>query len=181
MEQLNIATLEEKAEQEKEDEFRIDDDHGANWALKKIREFKSKIAKKEQFAEKEIAEIKSWLEGETNKLESDIERFEGLLTEYAMKMKEKDKDLKTHSLPAGDLKFRKQRSKWDYEDEKLIESAKSAGLDDLIKTEEKIDKRKLKKRVKIAGNKIINKETGEVIEGVEIIERGEKFSVKVND
>ena len=181
MEQFNIAKLEEKAEQEKQDEFVIDDDHKANWAFKKIRQMKKKVAEKEEFAQKEIDEIKKWLEEETGKLEDSIEYFESMLTEYAMKMKEKDKDLKTHKLPAGNLQFRKRRPKWNYDNEALMDYLEESGKEDLIRVKRSPDKRRLKKKVKVAGNKVVDAETGEIIEGIEVQERGESFKVKVND
>ena len=181
MEQFNIAELEEKAEQEKQDEFVIDDDHKANWALKKIRQMKNKIAEKEEFAQKEIDEIKIWLEEETGKLEDSIEYFESMLTEYAMKMKQEDEDLKTHKLPAGDLKFRKQRPKWNYDNKSLMEYLEESGKEDLIRVKRSPDKNKLKKQVEVVGNKVVDAETGEIIEGIEVQERGESFKVKVND
>ena len=181
MEQFNIAELEEKAEQEKQDKFVIDDDHKANWALKKIRQMKNKVAEKEEFAQKEIDEIKKWLEEETSKLEDSIEYFESMLTEYAMKMKEEDEDLKTHKLPAGKLQFRKRRPKWNYDNEKLMKHLEESGRDELIRVKKSPDKRKLKKQVEVAGNKVVDADTGEIIEGIEVQERGESFKVKVND
>ena len=46
MEQIELATLEEltgrNEPKEQDDKFVIDDDHKANWALKKIRQMKKK-------------------------------------------------------------------------------------------------------------------------------------------
>ena len=184
MEQVELATLEEltgRNEPKEQDDFVIDDDHKANWALKKIRQMKNKIAEKEEFAQKEIDEIKKWLEEETSKLEDSIEYFESMLTEYAMKMKEEDEDLKTHKLPAGKLQFRKRRPKWNYDNEKLMEHLEKSGRGELIRVKKLPDKRKLKKQVEVAGNKVVDAETGEIIEGIEVQERGESFKVKVND
>ena len=169
-----------KVDQEQEDNFEVDDDHKANWALKKIRQLNKKKQKNEEFAEKEINEIKKWLDQENSKLEDSIEYFESLLTEYAMKLKEQDEDLKTKNLPAGKIQFRKQQPKWNYDNKELLESVKSAGLNDLVKVKERVDKRKLKNQVEVAGDKVINTKTGEVIDGVEVKERGEKFKIKVN-
>jgi hypothetical protein len=63
----------------------------------------------------------------------------------------------------------------------LLNSLKKADRDDLIKIKESVDKRELKKQVEVAGNQVVNPETGEVIEGVEVQERGEKFSIDVEE
>lgn len=42
-----------------------------------------------------------------------------------------------------------------------------------------MDKRKLKKKVKVVDSLAVVEKTGEVVEGVEIIERPEEFKVKV--
>jgi hypothetical protein len=52
---------------------------------------------------------------------------------------------------------------------------------ELIKVKKSVDKRKLKSEAKIVGGRVIMEKTGEVIEGVEVVERGEKFKVMTND
>jgi len=63
----------------------------------------------------------------------------------------------------------------------LLNSIKKADRDDLIKIKESVNKREFKKQVEVAGNQVVNPETGEVIEGVEVQERGEKFSIDVEE
>jgi hypothetical protein len=173
-----VSTIQKRVEEKQEDRFVINDDAKADWALEKLRDLKGAKKKKEELAEKRKMMIDSWLEEESSKLDNEIEFFEGLLTEYAMKLKEENKDLKTHSLPFGKLKFRKQNPKWNYDEEKLLRFLKITGID-AIKVKEQIDKQALKNIVKVVGNKAIHPETGEIIEGVEIEEREEKFSIDV--
>jgi hypothetical protein len=172
-----MSEIKERIE-ESQERFIITDDAKADWALEKLRELKGLKREKEELAEKRKIMIDSWLEEESSKVDNDIEFFEGLLTEYAMKLKEKNKDLKTHSLPFGKLKFRKQNAKWNYDEEKLLKFLKVVGID-AIKVKEQIDKQALKNMVKVVGNKVIHPETGEIIEGVEIEERDEKFTIDV--
>lgn len=166
---------------EEKKEPKIIDNSKANRALKKLRNLKSKKQEKEEFAEKEKAIIDEWLQSEVKGIDNDIEYFEGILTEYANSLKAKDKDLKTHNLPFGKLKFRKQQPKFKYEDDKLLDSVKAAGLMDLISVKESVNKNDLKKakNLEIVGEKMINKDTGEIIEGVTVKQRAEKFSIEV--
>ena len=180
-------TSEAEQDTDQEERFKIENDGQTDWALEKIIDLKEKQKENEELAEerkapleKKIAKIEAWQDRQNEKLQDNIEYFEGLLTEYGMKLKEDDEDIKTHSLPFGKLKFRKQRPKWKYHDSMLLlNSLKKADRDDLIKIKESVDKRELKKQVEVAGNQVVNPETGEVIEGVEVQERGEKFSIDV--
>ena len=164
-------------EVEKE-KFVIDSDSKADWALQKIKEHKETIQKKEQLAEQRINQIKDWLEDETGTIEKKIEHLEYLLYEYAENIKEDDPDFKTKKLPFGKLQFRKQRPKWQYKDD-LLEYAEES-MPDIVNTKKSVNKRELKKKCEVVDGKVINTETGEVVKGVEVKERGEKFSVKVD-
>ena len=179
---------EEEQDADQEERFKIENDVQADWALEKIIDLKEKQKENEELAEerkapleKKIAKIEAWQDQQNEKLQDNIEYFEGILTEYAMKLKEDDEDLKTHSLPFGKLRFRKQRPKWKYHESMLLNSLKKAGRDDLIKIKESVDKRELKKQVDVAGSQVVDLETGEIIEGVEVQERGEKFSIDVEE
>jgi len=175
-------------DQKKEnDHFLIDNDQKANWALRKIRHLKQKKKENKEFAEteikaiqKEIDEVNEWLESENESLDNDIEYMEGMLRVYAEQLKEDDPKLKTHKLPFGQLQFRKQRDKWKYDNDKLLEFVEK-NLKDTIKIKKKVDKRKLKKKIRVVGSKTVVADTGEVVEGIEVTERGEKFKVKVKE
>jgi len=174
--------------QKKEDDyFVIDNDQKANWALRKIRHLKQKKKENKEFAEteikaiqKEIDEVNEWLESENESLDNDIEYMEGLLRVYAEQLKKDDLELKTHKLPFGQLQFRKQRDKWKYDNDKLLEFAEKS-LQDTIKIKKQVDKRKLKKKIRIVGSKAVVADTGEVVGGIVVTERGEKFKVKVKE
>ena len=193
----HIGLAEDEDEQKQKEEFKIDDDEKANWALRKIRHKKQKIKEKEELAQKEIDkiqkeidEIKDWLNEEKSKLQNDIENFKTMLFEYAASIKEEDPDFKTKKLPFGKLQFRKQRPKWQYNDEKLFDSIKEAGYKgtSIIQTKEKLYKSELKAAIsssecplELTDGKVVDTQTGQVIEGVEVQERGEKFKVKVKE
>jgi hypothetical protein len=181
-----MLSAEKKEIRSEDDGFVVDDDNKATWCLRKIRHFKSKQDKNRELAEKQINEIKKeikevedWLDDENSKLDNSIEFMESKLYSYAKQLREEDPELKTHKLPFGQLQFRSQRPKWKYDNEKLLDFAEK-NYRDLIKVKKSVDKRKLKSQAKITGGKVIIEKTGEVIEGVEVIERGEKFKVKTD-
>ncbi|MFW6409549.1 MAG: host-nuclease inhibitor Gam family protein [Halanaerobiales bacterium] len=172
----------EKAKEK--EEFVIDNDNRACWALKKIKALKEEIEEKEELAESQIYQVEKWLEREKAKRESKIANLESMLYDYGQLLKQEKPKLKTHSLPFGKLKFRSQRPKWEY-GEKLKEAVEN-NIPEAIKTEKKVDKKKLKKLIKADDSsfqitptgKVVNTTTGEVVEGITVKERGEKFSVK---
>jgi hypothetical protein len=175
-----------KTQKKQDDYFIIDNDQKANWALRKIRHLKNKKNKNEEFAkteikaiQKEIDAVNSWLESENGTLNNDIEYLEMKLKYYALDLRDDDPELKTHKLPFGQLQFRKQRKKWKYEDDKLLEFAEK-NIKDTVKIKKQVDKRKLKQKIKVVGDKAVVADTGEVIEGIKVIERGEKFKVKTD-
>ena len=179
---LKVKTNQEES---KSEGFVIDNKGKANWALRKIRHLKKKQSENDKLADSEISklkyeinEVKDWLNSENDSLQKSIDYFKNLLKGYALSIKEEDPEFKTMKLPFGELQFRKRRDKWNYDEKKLLEFAKD-NIQTSVKVVEKVDKRKLKKLVKKVGNKVIIKDTGEIVEGISIEERNEKFKVKI--
>jgi hypothetical protein len=166
--------------------FVVDNDRKAVWCLRKIKHLKEKQAKNEELAEseiediqKEIDEVQNWLDEENNKLQNSIDFFESILYSYALELRKEDQELKTHKLPFGKLQFRSKRPKWNYDNVKLLDFITS-NYGELVKVKESVDKRKLKQMTKVVGGKVVVKDTGEIVEGVEVVERDEEFQVKVD-
>jgi len=171
--------LDEK-EQVNDEAFEVVHDSQANWALRKIKEHQQEIKWNQKMAQYEIEKIEEWEEQVNQPLTRSIDYFQGLLAQYAMAKKEADPKFKSLKLPNGNLQFRKQQPKWSYDDKTLVTSLKQLRLDEYIKVEEKPVKKDIKKVLRVAGNKVVT-ENGEVVEGIEIEERGESFSVKINE
>jgi len=166
--------------------FVIDGDKKASWALRKIKKLKKEQNHHQEIADheidilkSEITEVNDWLKQKNKSINDSISFFEGLLYEYALTLKKDDPDLKTHKLPYGKLQFRKKKPKWNYQEEKLLNFIKN-NYTQALKIKESIDKRKLRQVGKVVGDKVILEETGQVIEGIDILPRGEQFRVKVN-
>ena len=51
---------------------------------------------------------------------------------------------------------------------------------DVIKIKKKVDKRKLKKRLEVVDGRAIIKDTGEIVEGIKVTDRPEKFKVDIS-
>lgn len=170
---LNTLLQEELKEIEELEGFKITNIDEANWAFRKIRALKEEVKETNLLADKEIERINSWREKETKASIDNIEYFEGLLTEYYMKLRNENPKAKLNT-PYGKVTSRKSK-KWNYQnEEEILKYLKENEYSDLIRVKEDINKAELKKVFKDG----VNKETGEVLPGVEIKEE-ESISVKV--
>ncbi len=169
--------------EENREQFIVDDEQKANWALRKMRQLTEKKEASIQLAETEIERIKTWLEEVNGELQSSIDFFTSLLAAYHRQVLEQDPKAKTIKLPYGQLKMRAQQPEFRRDNDKLLAWMKrewvSEMQEDFIKTIESPNWAELKKYLEIAGDKMVDPGTGLVVDGVEVIEREAKFSVEV--
>ncbi|ENK0837084.1 host-nuclease inhibitor Gam family protein [Clostridium botulinum] len=162
-----------------EETFKIEDLKGASWALRKIKECKESILEKEELAKAEKERIEEWLNNETKSDLASIEYFNGLLVEYYKELKQKDPKAKI-STPYGKVTSRKNK-KWNYKNEnEFLEYLTSNGYNNLIRVKKEIDKAKIKKEFSIKDDVVINKETGEILPFIDVVEE-ENINVKVDE
>ncbi|BDR66694.1 phage protein [Clostridium tetani] len=170
---LNSLLQEELKEIEEVQGFKITNIDEANWAFRKIRALQEEVKETNLLADKEKERIENWREKEIKTSMDNIEYFQGILTEYYMKLRSENPKAKLNT-PYGKVTSRKSK-KWNYQnEEEILKYLKENEYSDLIKVKEDINKAELKKMFKDG----VNKETGEVLPGLEIKEE-ESISVKV--
>lgn len=176
-----IKSLHEYLEEQEQvtDRFKVQDDEQANWALRKIARVDEKLAESRETAKKEIDKVKTWLEQTEKQLNSEREYFEGLLLEYALEMGLDKAKKRSKALPNGRFRFKKQGEDWRIDNDVVISQLESLGLDHLIKVEKKPKKAEIKKEVKVHNGKAVHAESGELIEGITVIDKGKKFEVVI--
>src|SRR5690625_2041910 len=158
---------------EQEDEtFKITNEEQANWALRKISQLKKQIEQNNEFAEMEISKVEAWRQSENKKQQDSIDYFTGLLAEFALQKKKEDPSLKTKKLPYGKLQFRNQPSKWNVDKAKVVKYLEETGMNDFIRVKKEPKVADIKKAFNVQNGIVINPETGENIEGIEVEERG---------
>ena len=150
-------------------DFRITDQGGAIWALRKMKLIDSRFNEVKGTAMAEIDKIQSWVKDEEEKAARSRGYFEALLRDYMLTLKEADPKLKTLSLPGGKLAFRKLQPEYTYIEEDILPWAKE-NLPEAVQVKESILKTPIKEHIK---------ETGEYVPGVTIEERPDKFIVEV--
>ena len=159
--------------------FKIENLKGASWALRKIKECKESILEKEELAKAEKERIEEWLNNETKSDLVSLEYFNGLLIEYYKELKQKDPKAKI-TTPYGKVTARKNK-KWNYgNEEKLLKYLDSNGYKNLIRTKQEINKTDLKESFLIKDEIVLDKNTGEVIPEISVIEE-ENINVKVEE
>lgn len=154
---------------EEKERFRIETKDQAAWALRKMSRIQAEIEENNKVAQAEIERVTAWRDEENEKLERSISFFESLLHEFFHSQRESDPKLKTMKLPHGTLKMRKQQPQYEYDEDQLLPWAKES-LPEAVVVKETVSKNPVKKHIR---------ETGEMVPGVTITERPEKFIVEV--
>ena len=158
--------------------FEINDDKAADWALRKIREAEARIEQVRQFAEEQKAEIDGWAETTAEREIHTIAFFTGLLQAYHHNIYRENPRIKTIKLPAGELQMRKAQPQYSRDDNKLTAWLK-AHRPEFVKVKESPDWAEAKKALAVAGRHLVDPETGEIVDGVEVYEPEEPtFRVK---
>lgn len=168
--------------EEEKETWKVTDDLSADWCLEKIRESKAEFERFRMVAMAKIEQIQARLQAEEEKMNREVAFFESKLREYFETVKAKEtKTQKSYKLPSGTLKLKKSKLDFDYDKNKLLEVAEQQGMNEYIKIKKSFDWSSFKKNLEIRGNRIINKETGEIveIEGLRVIEKPAEFKVEV--
>jgi len=175
-----LEFLDEEFKPAEQEGWKIKSDDQANWALRKIKQINEQLVSKKELVAREKERLDKWLERETESLERSINFFETALQGYYRDAESKGLlgNKKSLKLPYGTLQMRKKQAKLERDDEKLMEIARPLGL---IKVKESLDWAEFKKRLIIDGYKVIDKESGEVLDAIRVVEpECDEFSVKVD-
>lgn len=170
-------SLQKYLDNEHKERFEVTDDSSANWALRKIAQHKKKMEENNLLAEEEIHKIESWNKQVNDEAQQSINYFQSLLADYAESKRKENPKFKTLKLPSGRIRFKKQQPKWHYKDDDVVQALKDAGMTEYIKVKEMPSKSDIKKALVVSDGKVINPDTGEIVSGIEVEERGEKIEV----
>jgi phage host-nuclease inhibitor protein Gam len=168
------------AEIEAQERFRITNDSQANWALRKIADARKKLARDQETAKAEIERIQQWLKMSESEAARTEERMTALLHEYYAPQFQTDPKTKTYKLPSGKVQWWAQQPQFNRDDATLLEFLKSREMTDFIETKETPKWGELKKQIQVVGEHVVIKDgkmEGEIIDGVEVVERPPTFRV----
>ena len=167
-------------EDQQSQRWRITDDGCADWALKKIKSEKDELDRITALAEQEIARLKDQIERAQRRYEQNTSFLTSMLEQFFDTVEHKRTKTGTESyrLLNGQLVKKPAAVKMQPDDEKLVAWLRSSGRDDLIKVETKAMWGELKKRIQLVGTVAMIPDTGEIIEGIDVVEVPPAFSVK---
>lgn len=167
-------------EQESDEQFVIDSDRKADWALRTIREQEARIEQVKRFAQERKDEIDSWAETATTRETNSIAYLTGLLEGYHRSQFAVNPRLKTIKLPAGELQLRKAQPQYARDNHKLTEWL-DTHRPELIKITKTPNWVEAKKAFRVAGRHLVDPTTGAIVDGVEVHEpEHETFRVKTS-
>lgn len=154
--------------------WRITNDDSAEWLIDKVNEDLTESARFKLSLESKIKDLQEKLRKVEDEENDVIERRNSYLIEYFEtidhKFKKKTKTQEKYRLPSGEIIKKYPGPEFKRTDEDLVKWIKEHHLP-LVEVKETPKWGELKKLTVIAGGKVVFKDTGEIIEGVEVIER----------
>lgn len=160
--------------------WRITDDGCADWACRKIAEEKAELDRIRELADAQIQKIEEKVAAAERRFQNGTRFLTGKLAEYFETVPHKTTKTKaSYRLLSGTLTRKFGGTTMKQDDEKLVQFFKDSGQLEFIKTEEKPRWGDFKKRLEIIGGSVVDKETGEIVEGVTVETKPDTFTVDV--
>lgn len=122
-----------------------------------------------------IKQTKAFYENQIKYEEFKTENLKNSLLAYYEKQKMANPKFKMKS-PFGNFVNHKEKLDFEFDEEKLIERYNGT---DLVKTKSTLYKGDLKKRLTVVGDKVIDTETGEVVDGANPVTKPAYVSVSI--
>lgn len=158
-------------EEDEQRGFVVDDDRKADWCVRKIQELEADTASWKTYYEEQLERIKA-------QNDSSILYFKELLSAYFASVPHKvTKTAESYKLPNGTLRLKQQQPEYTKDEPVIIEWARK-NVPELVEDVPRLKWADLKKLGQADGEQLIIPETGEVVPGVKVIERGKTFVVE---
>jgi phage host-nuclease inhibitor protein Gam len=160
---------------EEEEVWQIKSDAEAEWLIDKVNEDLIEINRFELSLTNKIEILKERLEKVKKEKENKIARRDNYLLRYFEEipdeLKKKSKTMEKYRLPSGEIIKKYPAPEFKRDNEALVKWLKENKMADFIEVKESAKWADLKKSTKTVGSSVVLEETGEVIEGIEVIER----------
>lgn len=163
--------------------FEVDNDMKAEWVLTKIRHIRAEQNKENAELTRQMQFYKDQMDSNDKKADEEVAFFESMLIPYFADRMDNGftkatKTQTTYKLPTGKMVLKKQAPEYTRDNVILLPWLKE-NLPELVKVEESPNWAELKKAVTVVGDTVVTKD-GEVVPGVKVTEREDKFEVEVN-
>jgi hypothetical protein len=152
--------------------FLVRDDQAAEWCMKKIREAEAEYNRMEEWYDMQIQKARE-------RCESTVNYMTTLLQDYfSMVPVHETKTMMKYQLPSGELVLSKAKDDYKAADNEKLLSWCVSNDPELVKVSTSPKWADIKKRLTTVDGKIVDKETGLFVDGVEIEHKEAKFEVK---
>ena len=160
----------------------VDNDMKAEWCLSKIRTARAEQKRERDELKRQMQFYQDQMDMIDRQADEEVTFFESMLIPYFAERMESGfaKSTKTqtsYKLPSGKLVLKKQEPTYERNNAELLPWLK-ANRPELVKVEESPNWAELKKTITVVGESATTKD-GEVIPGVKVTEREDKFEVEV--
>lgn len=185
MENIMLNLIDEflQVEDTNKEAWKVEDDLTADWCLDKIREAKAEYNRLEIVINDKIQQLQNRLEKERQKMEQEVSFFESKLREYFEELDgkqiKKSKTMMKYKLPSGELIKKFPGPEFKRDNEILAKWLEENQMDEFIEVKKQVKWSDLKKKTEVVNGTVILKDTGEIVEGIEVIERAPEFKVEV--
>src|SRR5699024_3065379 len=142
--------------------------------LKEIRTYQDKLKEKIAFYEEKLRKVK---DEEKHVIEQRDEMLAKYFETINLNEMKKTKTMLKYRLPNGELVKRYQNPQFKRNDSTLAEWLEKNNMTDYIQVKKSAKWGDLKKITEVVGDKVVT-EDGEIVEGIEVVERPPKFEVK---
>lgn len=163
------------------EEFKIDSDGKASWALKILKKEQEETERLIAIADSQIREIQEKKQKIQEQYEHKTGYLKAMLFRYFQTVPHKDtKTQETYKLLDGTLYYKKPSVKIVKPDEaKLVEYMEANGYEKLVKIKKSPEWAEFKKEIELKDGQVILDDTGEVLDWIETEEDPGKFDVKL--
>ena len=158
------------------DQFIIDNDKKADWAIEQIKEKEEERDRLIEIALQKIEDLNIQIENLKTKCDNDTGYLKGLLAEFFGTVPHKEtKTQESYQLLSGKLIYKKPSVKINFDGEALIKELDGT---EYVETKKTLKWGEYKKTLVINGDDVIDSETGEVVEACTLEEVPASFEVK---
>ena len=158
------------------EEFTIDNDNLADWAVRTIKSEEDETNRLIAIAEDQIEELNKKIQELTEKCEKKTKFLKTRLGLYFSTVPHKEtKTQESYKLLSGSLVYKKPSQRINHDDDKLIAALDGTGF---VETKKFLKWSEYKKNLIISDGEIIDSSTGEIIDGCTVEDVPPSFDIK---
>lgn len=158
------------------EQFTIENDKMADWAIEQIKEKEEERDRLISLAQEKIKDLQDKIQEVTDKCEQSTAFLKMSLHSYFANVPhKKTKTQESYQLVSGKLVYKLPSTKINHDDEALIEWLSNT---EYVETKKSLKWGEYKKNLQVTDGKVIDTETGEVVEACTIEEVPGKLEIK---